>query len=547
MRTIDERQAILRKFNSIRLDRVSFDGLPLSEVVRRLTEETRKRDPEELGVNFTIRPVEPVKVPSEASLEPLTGLPKPAQLDPSSIAITTKPPLTNARLADVLDAIVEGASQPIKYYIETNGVEFAARTGKETPPLYVRSVKVDPNTLLDNLHVARSSVGTNNLDQIVSVALRDYLTSAGVDLDPKRNPGKVLFYEDRQGRLVVRAYMQDMNIIEQKLAVLNTAPPQINIKCKFVEVPQDDTKTLGFDWFLGNVLTNNTAIGGQARTAPFNVNSPAAANPLGAFPGNSSGPTTFAPNSTNPLATSGLRNSSTSPPTVTGILTDSQFRAVMKALQQRSGAELIAQPEVTTTSGRQAQMKATDVKIVVTRISKQALTSPGITATNGDESLLYVTEKMELGPVLDVIPSVLGDGYTIALMLIPTLNEFLGYEEDRTNRVAVYVNGEKKWVTPSLPKFRVFQMNTSVRVRDGQTVVLGGLLSETVNPLKDQVPMLGDLPLVGRFFRSESKNAQKRNLLVFITPTIIDSAGNRVHSADETPSSPNVIPAQPPR
>jgi general secretion pathway protein D len=192
-------------------------------------------------------------------------------------------------------------------------------------------------------------------------------------------------------------------------------------------------------------------------------------------------------------------------------------------------------------------MKAVDVKTVVTKINKQALTSPGITTTNGDESSLYVTEEMEFGPVVDVIASVLGDGYTIELMAIPTLTEFLGYEENRTNRVAVYVNGEQKWVTPSLPKFRVCQMNTSMRVRDGQTIVLGGLLSETVNTLKDQVPMLGDLPLVGRFFRSESRNAQKRNLLVFITPTIIDSAGNRVHSIDEKPSAPNRIPAQPPR
>ena len=82
---------------------------------------------------------------------------------------------------------------------------------------------------------------------------------------------------------------------------------------------------------------------------------------------------------------------------------------------------------------------------------------------------------------------------------------------------------------------------------DGQTLVLGGLPSERVTAFKDQVPVLGDLPLVGHLFRSESKNTQKRNLLIFITPTIIDPAGNRVHSPDELPSSPNGIPPQPPR
>jgi general secretion pathway protein D len=242
-----------------------------------------------------------------------------------------------------------------------------------------------------------------------------------------------------------------------------------------------------------------------------------------------------------------LRIPSPSSFTLTGILTDPQYRVVIKALQQRSGTELIAQPEVTTLSGRQAQMKATEIKTVVTGINKRALTPPGITTTNADASSLYVTEKMELGPVLDVIPSALGDSYTIELTVIPTLNEFLGYEENPTNRVAVYVNGEKKWVTPPLPKFRVCQMATNVRVWDGQTVVLGGLLSETVNTIKDQVPVLGSLPLVGVLFRSESKTTAKKNLLVFITPTLIDPAGNRLHSDDEMPLIRSGVPPQAPR
>jgi beta-lactamase regulating signal transducer with metallopeptidase domain len=342
IRTIDKRQAILRKFNSIRLDRVSFDGLPLSEVVRSLAQETRKRDPEKLGVNFTIRPVEPVKAPSEASLEPLTGLPKPATpagpLDPSSIAITTKPPLTNARLADVLDAIVKGASQPIKYYIETNGVAFAARTGQEPPPLYVRSFKVDPNTLLDNLHVARGSVGTNKLDTIVSAALRDYFTSAGVDLDPVRNVGKALFYEDRQGRLVVRATLQDMNIIEQKLVpLLPTASPQVvNLKARFIEMPEDVAREVWGKPYLTNW------VGTEARVA---------------------------------------------------VLSKPQAAVLLKQLQASDTTSLLAQPEVTTASGRQAQCKATEIKTVLKGIDEWALTPPGITTTNGDESSVYVTEQ----------------------------------------------------------------------------------------------------------------------------------------------------------
>lgn len=198
-------------------------------------------------------------------------------------------------------------------------------------------------------------------------------------------------------------------------------------------------------------------------------------------------------------------------------------------------------------SGRQAQMKSVEVLIVLKGINERALTPPGISTTNEDESGLYVTEPMEFGPMLDVIPSVLADGFTIALTVIPTVTEFLGYREDQTNRVAVYVNGKKKWIIPPEPIVRIRQMSSSVRLWDGQTVVLGGLPSETVSLLKDKVPMLGDLPLVGRLFRSESKATIKKNLLIFVTPTLIDPRGNRVHAADELPFTRDAVPPQPAR
>ena len=80
----------------------------------------------------------------------------------------------------------------------------------------------------------------------------------------------------------------------------------------------------------------------------------------------------------------------------------------------------------------------------------------------------------------------------------------------------------------------------------GQTVVLGGLLVDDTTKVKDKVPFLGDLPYLGRLFRSESNNTKKRNLVIFVTPTIIDPTGTRVHSDAEMPFAQNQIPAQRP-
>ncbi len=75
-------------------------------------------------------------------------------------------------------------------------------------------------------------------------------------------------------------------------------------------------------------------------------------------------------------------------------------------------------------------------------------------------------------------------------------------------------------------------------------MVLGGLISENVTKAKDKIPVLGDLPFAGRLFRSESSMSKKKNLLIFVTPTIIDPAGNRVHSEEEMPFAQNSIPPQ---
>src|SRR5437867_168507 len=115
-------------------------------------------------------------------------------------------------------------------------------------------------------------------------------------------------------------------------------------------------------------------------------------------------------------------------------------------------------------------------------------------------------EQIELGPTLDVIPYVLSDGFTVNLTIIPTLAEFVGY--DNPNEVltsGITLPPGSVLVPTVLPRFRVRQVHSTVNVWDGQTVVLGGLISDNVTSIKDKVPILGDLPLVGRFFRSESK------------------------------------------
>ena len=153
-------------------------------------------------------------------------------------------------------------------------------------------------------------------------------------------------------------------------------------------------------------------------------------------------------------------------------------------------------------------------------------------------------QQVEIGPVLDVIPVVLSDGYTINLTLIPSLTQFSGYDPSPT---IPGVNVANVVMIPTiLPRFTVRQVVSTVNIWDNQTVVLGGLISSSVQSTKDKIPMLGDLPLVGRLFQSQTKTSVKKNLMIFVTATIVDPAGNRVHSDDELPFAQSTIPPQPP-
>jgi len=160
-------------------------------------------------------------------------------------------------------------------------------------------------------------------------------------------------------------------------------------------------------------------------------------------------------------------------------------------------------------------------------------------------AITFTTQQVEIGPVLDVVPYVLSDGYTINLTLIPSFTDFNGYD-GAPNIPSVTAGLNVVELPIVLPDFTVRQVVTTVNIWDNQTIVLGGLISSSVQSTKDKVPLLGDLPLVGRLFQSQSKSSVKKNLMIFVTATIVDPAGNRVHSDDELPFAQTAVPIQPP-
>jgi general secretion pathway protein D len=132
--------------------------------------------------------------------------------------------------------------------------------------------------------------------------------------------------------------------------------------------------------------------------------------------------------------------------------------------------------------------------------------------------------------LLNVIPTVGADGYTINLSLIPQVTEFLGFIEYGGNEaLASGTSIVNVFNSIKQPLFSTRALATSIVIWDGQTVVLGGLIREDVQTIDDKVPFLGDIPMLGRFFQNKTSQKTKRNLLIFVSARLIDPAGNPVH------------------
>jgi general secretion pathway protein D len=185
------------------------------------------------------------------------------------------------------------------------------------------------------------------------------------------------------------------------------------------------------------------------------------------------------------------------------------------------------------------------VLLVAGALSGPALHAQNINNQPGTSAITPQTQPVETGPILDVVPYVLSDGYTINLALIPSLTDFNGY--DAAPQIPGVTGNLNVVQLPTiLPNFTVRQVVTTVNVWDNQTVVIGGLISSQVQSTKDKVPVIGDVPMLGRLFQSSSKIMQKKNLMIFVTATIVDPAGNRVHSDDDLPFAQTSVPLQPP-
>jgi beta-lactamase regulating signal transducer with metallopeptidase domain/type II secretory pathway component GspD/PulD (secretin) len=371
-------------------------------------------------------------------------------------------------------------------------------------PLFTRVYYIDTNAVSQGLNRVMAIPEARTNSTALFRGLRQYFAASGADFD-KGNPanaGKTLFYTGMRGGLMAHGTEKDLEIIDKAIAKLRQGPPQINIKVKFVEIDEMASQLKGMDWLFAKFAQKATS----------------------AAPATFPAPPFRTPGADHQIVDPKLPVTNSIITQLTGILTEPKYRAAMAFLERQDATDCLTAPEVTTETDRQAQVQAVDLMTVVTGVNP---VEKGKAFSTND----IKTQVLPFGPVLDAIPHVLDDGHSIEMTLVATVTEFLGYADSKKGPSYVESGGSR--VRLPLPQIRLRQLTTKTVIQDGQTIVLTGLVAESVTTAKDKTAAPGGVPLFGRLFQSKPSKTTKKNLLVFVTPTLINPEGTRYHTEEE--------------
>jgi len=329
--------------------------------------------------------------------------------------------------------------------------------------------------------------------QLKYAGVSNILAAAESVLTDKRS--KVLT-DPRTSQLIVVATDPEQQAVETLVTQLDKPTRQVLIETRLVEVSSNPQTSKGVDWTgtLGgqNVSFGNNVDGGQggrySHTQTYETNS---------VTGGYNVLNNYGPNSL--LNTPGLLADTAKGLNPSTFFLDADgLSAVLSFLNTSTDAKVVSTPRIVTLDNETAN-------ISVTRTYPIFTVQAGTQNTAGGSSVTY----SNVGTVLAVTPRISANDY-IWLSVVPEVSSFFG-------NFSANIGG----TVFQAPQFDTRTIRTDVLVPNSNTLVLGGLVQDSPRANYTKVPVLGDIPGLGFFFRSENKSLSKDNLLIFITPTIV--------------------------
>ena len=432
------------------------------------------------------------------------------------------------------------------------------------------------------------SMDTASLSSGGGSATPDQLKSFFQELGVPFEGDARIVYLPTIGKLRVTNTAQNLAIFEGILEELNVTPYQIEVEARFVEVSQEDLNSLGFEWQLNSdiVGTIGSGIDWADSAITGNPSGGSGAGGIGATGDHVFRPGSISGTGDGNVAIHGgsfnngmrfLGDSSTYANRInlsgatlapndeflgfSAVFGQMDVSLILHMLAQRTDTDMLSSPKVLARPNEEALIRVVTEWIYPTEFDVTELDNDddnndnnnnwgignGGTTVQAPPVKFAVEpqsfEKQDVGVSLQVIPQVSQEGQMINLTVAPKVVEYLGDFEygmqvpyvqyGMTGGVVTSAEVEYYQVSMPQPMFHFREINTSLSVYNGSTVVMGGLITENRNSFEDKIPILGDLPFIGFLFRSTGEYSEKRNLLVFLTARLVDPAGRPLKTATD--------------
>ena len=291
--------------------------------------------------------------------------------------------------------------------------------------------------------------------------------------------------------LVITAGQRSMRALNAVIDKLDIRQPQVYVEAIIAEVTVDKTADLGVNWAIDGSAAS-VGVGGFVSPVGGSSIVDLVTAALSAQAGTTTGTTTGAT-----TTSTGLSNATLNGTTVgIGRLKASgvNFALMLRALQGDSRTNILGTPSVVTRNNQEAKMEvAQEVPFLTGQYS----------TTNGTGSAFQTIQREEVGTILTVTPTI-SEGDTVLLKL-----------QVESSSLAASAQGAVDLITNKRA------ITTSVLIKDAGTLVLGGLIQDSVTNGEQSVPLLGAIPFIGELFRTRNTQKTKTNFLIFLQPHIL--------------------------
>jgi general secretion pathway protein D len=533
-----------RRLNRIIIPKISFHNTPLSQaidVIANLAETyDKEQNSQSAGVNVIV-----IATPNEA--EPAISL-----------------SLRNMPLDKILNFIAKASTY--QFDIEDDVIVFRKSEGDLSENLETKFFKISRSAIIRMTGIRAhniDNIGNKDKNDKKAVSelksvreeerlIKEFLQRAGVNFAGIK--GSSLAYDGSQ--LIVTQSLRNIKRVKEILSKYEQVK-QVEIETKFIEIQQGKLDELQFDWNMNFAWRNTsghkthsltTHSGGNHNlrrlTDAFSIKNASGGDGSIVFGSNNNTPSippipipSAAPSSPGGI---NLGTSAVNLGNFAGVINDKiNLGLTLRALEQQSNSDLMSAPKLTVLSGKTAKIIVAQEFIypktygeIKSEVGTGDANSAGVTITAGTPSDF---ETRNVGVEMNVTP-IVEENHCISLQLAPRVTEFEGFIEYGGRSIAIQGN-----TTVDLPPgffqpiFSTREIQTEVTIYDGATVVMGGLTREEIKEVHDKIPLLGDIPFIGKLFRSKGETSQKKNLLIFVTANILSPSGTPARTHHREP------------